>query len=394
MIKKTLCIIIALLTLMSVVNIAALSVSAEETSEVIATADEATKDEATQDEAKLVISDQPKVDASTVDGTVIGYIGDANVDGKINVKDATAVQKHLAKLLNLGERSKLLGDADNNQKLNVRDATTIQKHIAGIEVKSQIWHLLYETGTHTHNHAESVVEPKCETEGYTLYSCICGDEYKENITEAFGHDYKVKRVDATCVDAGYTLFSCKNCNYSYKNNVTDATGVHTYNHKYVCSECGVKKSVEAFNTLKEFIKKNGEYESEVNSYYYELTPVQKGDAATLAYSNDGDAIAIACAYAIDEYVDVISVAINADGECVFYMICQDVYDSAGTLDMSEFTFDSKTVKEIDYYIVGEVEESIALANTVAYIKGALSTYEYNNLPVSIQDLGFTSFVLK
>lgn len=390
MFKKTLCVLIALLTLMSVVSVGVLSVSAEEVADGTASFDEATKDE-----AELVISTEPKVAKYSVNGTAIGYIGDTNVDDKINVKDATVIQKYLAKLISLGEQAKHLADADDNGKLNVRDATTIQKYIAGIEVNSYIWHLLYETGTHNHNYVETVVEPGCETVGYTGFSCICGDEYKENEVDAKGHSYSSKVFAATCVDEGYILNKCVNCNYSYKTGKTPATGVHNYNSKYVCAECGVKKSVESFNTLKEFIKENGEYVSELNAYYYELTPTQAGDAATLVYSKDDDAVAIVCAYVIDEYIDLITIAISPEGECGFYMICQDVYESAGTLDMSKFTFNSKTVKEIDYYMIGDVKESEALANTVAYIKGALSTYEYNAyLPVSIQDLGFTSFELK
>ena len=57
-----------------------------------------------------------------------------NEDDKINVKDATYLQKSLAKMIYLTESAKLLADADNNGKLNVRDATTIQKYIAGMNV--------------------------------------------------------------------------------------------------------------------------------------------------------------------------------------------------------------------------------------------------------------------
>ncbi len=393
MFKKTISIALALIAILSVISIAGFSASAEEISDTLATADEAT-----QDEAKLVMSSEPKVDASSVNGTVIGYIGDANLDGKINIKDCTAIQKYLAKYTLLNEQAKLLSDADNNQKLNVRDATAIQKYVAGMKVESVVWHLLYETGTHVHNYVEEVVEAKCETDGYTLRSCICGEEVKENVIKAQGHDYKIKRVDATCVDEGYTLYSCKNCNYSYKDKYTDATGKHNYNKKYVCDVCGVKCSAESFEILRDFIKKNGEYVSADKYYYYYISPVVEGDVATLVYSTVDDSIGLGCSYAYEGYIDMITVFITSKGECGFYMYCQDVYESAGLLDMSKFTVNSKNVKEIEYNMFVDVDEADALANTIAYITGALATYEYNDeysdLPVSIQELGFISFELK
>ena len=58
--------------------------------------------------------------------------GDVNKDGKINIKDATAIQKHLAKLIELDDEALELADFDDNRKVSVRDATAIQKFIAGI----------------------------------------------------------------------------------------------------------------------------------------------------------------------------------------------------------------------------------------------------------------------
>ena len=59
-------------------------------------------------------------------------IGDVNMDGKINIKDATAIQKHVAKIIELDDLQLLLADYDGNGKANVRDTTAIQKFLAGI----------------------------------------------------------------------------------------------------------------------------------------------------------------------------------------------------------------------------------------------------------------------
>ena len=59
-------------------------------------------------------------------------IGDVNMDGKLNIRDATAIQKHLAKIAELDDAGYLLADYDGNGKVNVKDATAIQKTLAGI----------------------------------------------------------------------------------------------------------------------------------------------------------------------------------------------------------------------------------------------------------------------
>ena len=64
---------------------------------------------------------------------VLGLLGDANEDGKVNIKDATLIQKSIANLTTLTETGEALADADLNTKINIKDATAIQKHIAGIE---------------------------------------------------------------------------------------------------------------------------------------------------------------------------------------------------------------------------------------------------------------------
>ncbi len=64
----------------------------------------------------------------------IGYveIGDVNADGDINIKDATAIQKHIAKIELLDEQAYKLADFNCDEYVSIKDATAIQKHIAGL----------------------------------------------------------------------------------------------------------------------------------------------------------------------------------------------------------------------------------------------------------------------
>ncbi len=121
--------------------------------------------------------------------------------------------------------------------------------------------------SHTHSYAETVIEPTCTEKGYTLHKCACGDEYKDNETEALGHlfgawetitpatedsegleqrvcarkncGFKEERaipvlshthhyittiVEPTCTERGYTKYTCEKCGNSYNADYEKALG--------------------------------------------------------------------------------------------------------------------------------------------------------------------------
>lgn len=58
--------------------------------------------------------------------------GDVNLDTKVNIKDATLIQKHLAKIKELDASQLLLADVDGKEGVSIKDATHLQKWIAGL----------------------------------------------------------------------------------------------------------------------------------------------------------------------------------------------------------------------------------------------------------------------
>ena len=64
----------------------------------------------------------------------VGLKGDADCSGVVNVKDATAVQKHVASIITLSEQGLANGEVDGSGSLTVKDATMIQKYVAGMDV--------------------------------------------------------------------------------------------------------------------------------------------------------------------------------------------------------------------------------------------------------------------
>lgn len=72
----------------------------------------------------------------TVSATLI--VGDVDENGKVNVRDATNIQKFLAALIDLTEQQLKAADTDGNNKVNIKDATSVQKWLAHLLPESDI----------------------------------------------------------------------------------------------------------------------------------------------------------------------------------------------------------------------------------------------------------------
>lgn len=58
-------------------------------------------------------------------------VGDVNGDGQVNIKDATYIQKVVAKLREEPENYLLTADVNSDNNVSVKDATVIQLYLAG-----------------------------------------------------------------------------------------------------------------------------------------------------------------------------------------------------------------------------------------------------------------------
>lgn len=67
-----------------------------------------------------------------------GILGDVNCDGKVNIKDATMIQKAAAKIITLSDDEAVRANVNGDKKVNVKDATAIQKFVAKIEINFPI----------------------------------------------------------------------------------------------------------------------------------------------------------------------------------------------------------------------------------------------------------------
>lgn len=87
--------------------------------------------------------------------------------------------------------------------------------------------------SHDHSYTATVTNPTCKNQGYTVYSCSCGDSYVSDYVDALGHAYDSGIVikEPNCDEDGEKLFTCANDkNHTYTNPIP-ATG-----HSYVASK--------------------------------------------------------------------------------------------------------------------------------------------------------------
>ena len=90
---------------------------------------------------------------------------------------------------------------------------------------------------HKHSYTAVVTEPTCTEQGYTTYTCECGDEYVSDYVDASGHNHAmVESKEPTCELNGYEFYRCE-CGNEYQI-ILEATG-HAYEDGK-CTNCGAE----------------------------------------------------------------------------------------------------------------------------------------------------------
>jgi len=87
---------------------------------------------ASDDEETTAASDPSEAETTTAIPALQYELGDVNRDGKLNIRDATLIQKVLAKLDAFDDEQLLLADYLADDKVNIKDATQIQKKLANL----------------------------------------------------------------------------------------------------------------------------------------------------------------------------------------------------------------------------------------------------------------------
>lgn len=136
---------------------------------------------------------------------------------------------------------------------------------------------------HAHDYMVSVVDPTCEQNGYKLYKCACGDEFRvrDAETEKTGHDYSEEWTvdkESTCVTMGQKSHHCTNCG-----DKKDVTKLALTAHVYADGKCAnCQKGEPQVSELLEYVLSEDET-------YYEVAGIgteTKGDIVIPATYNE------------------------------------------------------------------------------------------------------------
>ncbi len=86
---------------------------------------------------------------------------------------------------------------------------------------------------HLHTYSQTEVAPSCQDGGYTLFSCECGDNYREDETAALGHEYSewATVLEPTYEAEGQKERKCLRCNSSLSESIPKLKP-----HEHICTE--------------------------------------------------------------------------------------------------------------------------------------------------------------
>lgn len=180
----------------------------------------------------------------------------------------------------------------------------------------------------SHEHAfspDETVEPTCEEKGYTVYTCICGETYTEEI-DALGHTFTSEVIlQPTCSEPGVVANYCI-CGYSFYEpidttehtwgvwyTVEEPTYTTTGQEKHICEICNtsetrdlptntIEKEIKRFATLASMLPM---FESvdELNANH-ELFNWVRFQAGTVSSEFNEDTYEVTNVYSLDKFDEV------------------------------------------------------------------------------------------
>jgi len=121
-----------------------------------------------------------------------------------------------------------------------------------------------EESEHTHAYVETVVNPTCTEQGYTLHKCSCEDSYKDTYVNKLDHSFTsyASNNDATCEKNGTETAKCDGCEATDTREVANSKLSHkftnyVYNNDAKCEANGTE-SAYCDNGCTEVHKKTAE----------------------------------------------------------------------------------------------------------------------------------------
>lgn len=202
------------------------------------------------------------------------------------------------------------------------------------------------------------------------------------------HSYSQKvTTAANCAEQGYTTYTCS-CGDTYKDNYT--TLPHSYT-KYKCTKCGTVDKAHTYEYLVEWVKQNGEVSGE---YISVTTWVFDSSSSTFSISYSASGNYLSASITFDEEFILIDLS-SADNKFDYYCSYNNNEIKAyGKIDGNTYTDTRSPISCDRYYGVREMRPKFMTwaKNALWLTVGCLNSYIETHIPeISINDLGFKSY---
>ncbi len=209
---------------------------------------------------------------SAVCASASRLLGDVNGDGKINLQDASMIQRGSLNKITLSNEEKKAADVNGDNTVNLRDASAVQKHVLGIELipDTDIAESDSDTDSNINSDSDNTNSDSANTENrIKLIELINADRTSRGLSP-FGYSDKTLSVGQTRAQEyidGYitlrpderslaTVFS--DCGINVSNSVEYSAGSQ-------------KAAINIYNCIKK--DKNGVYEKYFMSPNYKAITV-------------------------------------------------------------------------------------------------------------------------
>ena len=153
-------------------------------------------------------------------------------------------------LVDLAENCAITWENYSSYMIDKIHPTTAGMKLISDCIEAELISYFKENPPHTHTYKNAITAPTCTEQGYTTYTCACGDSYTDAYVAALGHSYDngVITTEPTCTEVGVKTFTCAACadtyteeinktGHIYESNVTAPTCTEQGYTTYTC-ECG------------------------------------------------------------------------------------------------------------------------------------------------------------
>ena len=211
----------------------------------------------------------------------------------------------------------------------------------------------FDPDKHGHEYEQNTVAPDCTHQGYTVYTCWCGESYKSNYTSprhslengkctecgyfdisGHKHEYEIKISEPDCINGGYTSFVCW-CGESYEEGYINPLG-----HDFVDGQCSRCKALKPTDGLEYIISDDGEY--------YICTGIGSATERAIIIASDFNGIPVTeiaeSAFSEERFLKSIIIpdSITSIGDCAFlrceWLASITIPESVTVMGMGVFSF--------------------------------------------------------